>query len=500
LQVTDLAVSYPGRPRVVDGASLSIETGEIVGVSGPSGCGKTTLALALIGLLPAHANVSGSIRFAGRELREMHERDLESIRGAGIGLVFQESALALSPLLTVGTQITEVVRAHERCSHCAATERARAVMSDVGLDVERSRIFNAYPHELSGGQRQRILIAQATACCPRLIVADEPVASLDEGTRGDVLALIRRLNERSGTSFLLITHSAEVLQTTATRVVEMNDGRFMEASRPLRGAAVSLSTPRIVKAARPTATAETIVEVSGLSKTYERRLLFGRRGPRVRALNGVDVTIARGSTLGVAGRSGCGKSTFARCLAGLEPPDAGQIRINGTNIAALEGRSLLPFRNQVQVIFQDSAAALNPRFSAFDIVAEPLVIQGIGTTADQRKRAAGLMEQVGLAADRLESRPHEFSGGERQRIAIARALAVNPRVLILDESFSGLDPTTRERILRLLTEIQAAHGLTYVCISHDRQLLAGFATDVVVLHEGRIESRHGVIELEGAVA
>jgi ABC-type glutathione transport system ATPase component len=214
----------------------------------------------------------------------------------------------------------------------------------------------------------------------------------------------------------------------------------------------------------------------------------------------VDVTIARGSTLGVAGRSGCGKSTFARCLAGLEPPDAGQIRINGTNIAALEGRSLLPFRNQVQVIFQDSAAALNPRFSAFDIVAEPLVIQGIGTTADQRERAAGLMEQVGLAADRLESRPHEFSGGERQRIAIARALAVNPRVLILDESFSGLDPTTRERILRLLTEIQAAHGLTYVCISHDRHLLAGFATDVVVLHEGRIESRHGVIQPEGAVA
>ena len=235
LKVTNLSVSFPGRQPVVDGVSLSIDAGEIVGLSGPSGCGKTTLALSLMGLLPEDTQVSGSISFDGRELRGMREEDLESIRGARIGLVFQESALALNPVLTAGAQIVEVVRAHAHCSHQEAVERARQVLADVGFGDERDRIFSAYPHELSGGQRQRILIAQAVVCRPALVIADEPVASLDFDSRAEVLALLRSLNEQSGTSFLLIAHSPEVLASTADRVIDMRAGTLTEAAaRPVR--------------------------------------------------------------------------------------------------------------------------------------------------------------------------------------------------------------------------------------------------------------------------
>ena len=485
LQVTNLTVGYPGRPRVVNGVSLSINAGEVVGVSGPSGCGKTTLALALMGLLPPASTASGSIRFRGQELREMPERDLEAIRGAGIALVFQESVLALNPLLTVGDQIAEVVRAHQRSGRTAAIERAHAALVDVGFGEERNRVFDAYPHELSGGQRQRILIAQATVCRPAIVIADEPVASLDERSRADVLALIRSLTERRGMSFLLITHSAGVLTSTADRVIEMNGGCVTERTGHDRIPSIALSGWHTSGPASAT-TSDVIVEVSGVGKSYQRRRLFGKPEAAVAALTHVDLTIARGSTLGIAGASGCGKSTLARCIAGLERPDRGDIRVNGIEITRLRERDRLSHRNQVQIIFQDSAAALNPRFTALEVVSEAMVIQRIGTPGERRDRSADLMTRVGLSPDRLASRPGEFSGGERQRLAIARALAVSPRVLILDEAFSGLDAATRDRIVGLLTDLKATHGLTYVCISHDLDLLAGFATDVVVMDQNGV--------------
>jgi len=498
LRVTNLSVSFPERLPVVDGVSLSIDTGEIVGLSGPSGCGKTTLALSLVGLLPADTQVSGSISFDGRELCGLQDEDLESIRGARIGLVFQESALALNPVLTTGAQIVEVVKAHARCTHGEAIERARQALVDVGFGEERNRIFNAYPHELSGGQRQRILIAQAIVCRPALVIADEPVASLDYDSRADVLALIRSLNEQSGTSFLLITHSPEVLACTADRVIEMRAGMVTEAERrptvafPLASRASSLD--------RMAGSREVIVEVAGLTKTYQRRRLFGQAEPAVEALKGADLSIVRGSILGLAGRSGCGKSTLARCIASLERADAGKIRIEGTDVARLRGRALLPHRNDVQVVFQDSAAALNPRFTALDVVSEAMVIQDIGTPDDRRDISAALMALVGLSPDRLASRPIEFSGGERQRLAIARALVSSPRLLILDETFSGLDLATRERIMRLLIELKTTQGLTYVCISHDMDLLTSFATEIAVMHDGRVETPHPVLMPQGAVA
>ena len=498
LQVTNLSVSFPGRPPVVDGVSLSIDAGEIVGLSGPSGCGKTTLALSLVGLLAPDTEISGSIAFDGRELRGLREEDLEPIRGARIGLVFQESSLALNPLLTAGAQIVEVVKAHARSTQDEAVERARQALTDVGFGQDRDRIFNAYPHELSGGQRQRILIAQAIVCRPALVIADEPVASLDYDSRADVLALLRSLNTQSGTSFLLITHSPEVLASTADRVIEMRAGTVVEAAR--RSTVSFPLASRGSNVDRTSGSRDAIVEITGLRKTYQRRRLLGKAEPAVEALKGADLTIARGSILGVAGRSGCGKSTLARCIASLEPADAGQICIEGTDIARLRGRALLPYRNDVQVIFQDSAAALNPRVTALDVVSEAMVVQDIGTDADRRDVSAALMALVGLSPDRLESRPIEFSGGERQRLAIARALVSSPRLLILDETFSGLDLATRERIMRLLLELKTTQGLTYVCISHDMDLLTSFATEIAVMDDGRIEKAHPVLMPQGAVA
>ncbi|HET9359550.1 MAG TPA: ATP-binding cassette domain-containing protein, partial [Vicinamibacterales bacterium] len=338
-----MSVRYEDRPPAIDGVSMSLGPGEIVGLSGPSGCGKTTLALALMGLLPPAAELRGSIQFQGRELTGLTDRDLQTVRGAELGIVFQESSLALNPLLRAGGQIAEVVRAHERCDRGAALERARAAMAGVGLGENLPRIFDAYPHELSGGERQRVLIAQAIVCRPRLVIADEPVASLDADVRADVLGLIRALNEQLGISFLLITHSADVLATTATRVIKMMAGRIDDRPGTPTTTCVRRALPRVERGEeRGTGTRQPLVELRGLRRTYTLRRMFSGRRYKVEALRGVDMDIERGSTLGLAGRSGCGKSTLARCMAGLEPADAGHIRINGTDIAALRGRALLP--------------------------------------------------------------------------------------------------------------------------------------------------------------
>jgi peptide/nickel transport system ATP-binding protein len=359
-------------------------------------------------------------------------------------------------------------------------------MYDVGLSDNAARIYDAYPHELSGGQRQRILIAQAIVCRPSLVVADEPTASLDATVRDEILRLIRRLNEQHGTAFLIISHSAEVLDRTARRILVMNRGRIVDTIGAGHGIGqdgyVARSLSRSVSASRHVP----IAEITGATKSYRQRRLFSRSQYEVEALRGLELRIERGTTLGLVGPSGCGKSTVARCLAGMESLDAGKVLLDGHDITSLRGRALLPYRNQVQLIFQDSAAALNPRFTALDIVTEPMVIQRDGTPHEQRHRAIELLSQVGLAADRLESRAGEFSGGERQRLAIARALAVRPRLLILDEAFSGLDLETRWLITTLLMTLQREQGLALLCISHDLEFLAEFAPEIAVMRNGAI--------------
>lgn len=490
LTVSNLSVRYGTKPTtrvIVDEVSFSIEANGIVGLSGPSGSGKTTVALALLGLLPANASMSGAIAFGGRDLGTLDERTRDEIRGAQIGIVFQESALALNPVLTVGAQISDVVRAHLRCDRRETRDRVLMAMHDVGLSEDIARIYDAYPHELSGGQRQRILIAQAIVCRPALVVADEPTASLDAAVRDEILRLIRRLNDQHGTAFLIISHSADVLDRTASRILVMDRGRVMYTQQAGhdglgRDGYVARSLSRSVSASRHLP----IAEVTGATKSYRQRRLFSGSQYEVEALRGLDLRIERGTTLGLAGASGCGKSTLARCLAGLEALDAGTVHIDGHDITRLRGRALLPYRNQVQLIFQDSAAALNPRFTALDIVAEPMVIQREGTPHERRHRAIELLSQVGLPADRLAARAGEFSGGERQRLAIARALAVRPRLLILDEAFSGLDGVTRSMITSLLMTLQRDQDLALLCISHDLELLAEIAQEIAVMERGSI--------------
>jgi len=480
-EVEGLTVRYVGSRgrRAVDGVSFALGAGEILGVSGPSGCGKSTMALALIGLLPPDAEVSGAVRLRGRDLRTCSERDRAAIRGADVGIIFQESALALSPLRTVGAQIVDVVNAHASCDRRTARTRALQTMADVGLGDSLERIYDSYPHELSGGQRQRVLIAQAIINRPAVVIADEPTASLDAAVRHDVLDLIRTLSARQGTSFILISHSADVLASAAHRVVDMRDGRLVATD-------MRHHTP----APRPNASTSffssgTSLDIRGAEKVHAQRRLLSKRH-FVKALDGVDLRIERGRTLGLTGPSGCGKSTLARCLAGLDTLDAGEIRIEGRPMTRLRGRERQIHRNQVQLIFQDSAASLNPRFTVHDAIIEPLVVQDAGTSGERRRRASELLHQVGLPDEALDVRPGELSGGERQRVAIARALATRPRVLILDEAFSGLDVETRHRIIAVLQGIQATDGLSYLCISHDVDLLTEFASEIAVMRDGRI--------------
>jgi ABC-type glutathione transport system ATPase component len=481
--VAELTVRYAaarGR-HAVDHVSFTLGAGEILGVSGPSGCGKSTMALALIGLLPDDAHVSGAIRLRGRDLRVCSEREHAALRGADVGIVFQESALALNPLRTVGAQIEDVVRAHTRCDRQSARRRALTAMADVGLAGDLDRIFTSYPHELSGGQRQRVLIAQAIVNRPAVVVADEPTASLDAAARHDVLDRMRTLSARHGTSFILITHSADVLASTAHRVIHMREGRIVSPDAQHR--APSAPSPSVSFASFGGSAPS--IEISEGRKAHAHRRLFATRHV-VNALDGVTLRLERGRTMGLTGPSGCGKSTLARCLAGLDRLDAGEIRIDGRPVTALRGQQRHLHRNQVQLIFQDSAAALNPRFTVHEAIVEPMVVQRTGTVADRRLRAVELLHQVGLPADALSMRPGELSGGERQRVAIARALATHPRVLILDEAFSGLDLDTRHRIIGVLQSLQASDGLSYLCISHDRDLLAEFASQIARMRDGRV--------------
>jgi peptide/nickel transport system ATP-binding protein len=497
LQIENLSLALPklaDRAKAVDNLSLQIEAGETLCVVGESGSGKSLTALAVMGLLaPGIRATAGAIRLAGRDLLALSEAELEDVRGREVAMVFQEPMTSLNPVMRVSDQIAETFAAHGLLDGEGRRGRTLELIQEVGLP-EPERIARAYPHELSGGQRQRVMIAMALALEPKLLIADEPTTALDVTTQAQILRLIDALRRKHGMAVMFITHDFGVVSEIADRVAVLQHGICVEQGpvdevliRPqhrytkrLLAAVPSLTPPP----AKQLQDASPSLQVERLSKLYGRRGLL-RRGRVVRAAEDVSFSIRRGETLGLVGESGSGKSTVGRCLLRLTEPDAGSIRIGDLSIRELSQGAFRPYRRRIQMVFQDPFASLNPRRQVGRIIAEGPISLG----QDSRKalaRAAELLELVGLPAQAIDRYPHEFSGGQRQRIGIARALALEPEVLVADEPVSALDVSVQTQILDLIRDLQKRLGLAILFITHDLRVAAQLCDRIAVMQRGRI--------------
>ncbi|MFH6786216.1 MULTISPECIES: ABC transporter ATP-binding protein [Methylobacterium] len=494
LSLRGLTVRYPDAGvTALDGLDLDLARGETLALVGESGSGKSQVALATLGLLPPQARVSGSVRFDGTVLTGLARPALDRIRGARIGLVFQEPMTALDPLFAVGHQIALPLRAHRGMSRRQARARARDLLGLVGIRDAASRL-SAYPHELSGGERQRVMIAMALACEPDLLIADEPTTALDVTVQAQILALLADLKARLGLALLFITHDLRLVRRIAERTAVLSSGRLVEAG-PTERLFRDPRAPetRDLLAAEPAGRkgpvpegASVVLEARGVSVAYPGPRRWWRAGPPRRAVEGIDLTLRAGQTLGVVGESGSGKSSLGRALLRLEPAAHGLVRFEDRDLTRLDRASLRSLRRGFQPVFQDPMGSLSPRLTAGEIVAEGLRVHEPHLSAAARDaRAAEAFREVRLDPSSRHRFPHAFSGGQRQRIAIARALALRPRLVVLDEPTSALDRTVQRDIVALLRDLQAAHGLAYLFISHDLAVVRALADTVLVLRNGR---------------
>jgi len=463
LEIEHLSVRY-GDTIALDDVCLRVEAGEVIALVGPSGSGKSTLAAAAMDLLPIEAIEQGVVRIEGTDIRTLPESRLQALRGGRVGIVFQEPATALNPALTIGSQIAEVLQLHSELSRAEIIAETLRLLTRVGLDLSP----DIYPHALSGGQRQRVAIAMAIAARPPLLLADEPTASLDPIAQGEITALLLSPVRDGGMGLLIVTHDLALARRVADRIVALDQGR-LTANAP------SLTAP-VPRA--PRARGEPLLVFDGVTRTYTA----GRR--HVAALSGISLSVARGETLAVIGASGSGKSTLARLALGLDGPDAGQVTIAGLDWASTRGADLRALRRHVQAVFQDPGASFDPRQSVAQIVAEPLHLLGKISAAERSERVAAALDQVGLSPGAGARLPQAFSGGQRQRISIARALILEPDLIVFDEALSALDPQLREEMVALLQRLQAELGLTYLFIAHDMDLVRRMADRVLVLRDG----------------
>jgi ABC-type glutathione transport system ATPase component len=491
--------------RALRNLDLEIADGESVGVLGESGSGKSSLALALLRLLPRNARVvSGRVEYRGRSLAECSAQELRQMRGGEVALISQEPALALNPVLPLRRQLADVLLTHHKLDRGAVSSRCNEMLREVGFP-DPERILRAYPHELSGGQRQRVAIAQALICRPRLLIADEPLSALDAATQAEILELLQRLKRDLRLAMLFITHNAGTLAALADNIIVMREGEV--AARGSLGKLQSSPDEYVQgilfpeknlagepRASGPSADEGPLLEIRGLSKRFVQQRMLSRRKFVVQSLVGIDLSLRRGSTVAMLGRSGSGKSTLARCLAGFETPDSGDVLLQGKSEEAKKPG----VRRPVQMIFQDAATSINPRFTARQVIAEPLEIARWKTDAERTVRALALMEEVGLNPEWAPRLAGEFSGGQRQRLALARALAAEPELLIMDEALSGLDMPLQAQMVRLLIRLQSRHGLTYLYISHDLNFISLFAQEVIVMESGRIVERTTPAKLTGS--
>jgi peptide/nickel transport system ATP-binding protein len=498
LDIQDLVVGLgkkPGGSRIIDGLSLQVNEGETLCLVGESGSGKSVTSLSVMGLLQkgSLAPSSGSVKLVGEELLGAGDRRLRQLRATRMAMIFQEPMTALNPVVPVGRQIDEVLRVHTDLDARARRRKILAMMEHVRLpDVER--IFASYPHRLSGGQRQRIMIAMALVLEPKLLIADEPTTALDVTTQKQILTLIRDLQRDHGTAVLFITHDMGVVAEIADRVAVMRHGRLVETGpldAILRNPAMEYtrnllsSVPSLVpRAPRPETNEPVVLEANELGKVYRERSLLGKTR-EVAAASDVTLTLRKGRTLGIVGESGSGKSTVARCIVRLIDPTSGGIRLAGREISELSRRLLQPHRKKIQIIFQDPYRSLNPRITVGESIAEGPINYGM-PRQEALAKARDLLELVDLPPDAISRYPHQFSGGQRQRIAIARALALDPDVLVADEAVSALDVSVQAQVLELLDEIQRRLGIALLFITHDLRVAAQICDDVAVMQHGRI--------------
>ncbi len=500
LAVSGLEVSVRTEhgPRVlVHDLNFELARGETLAIAGESGSGKSLTSLAIMGLLPPPAvHVSqGAIRLGDVDLLSLPERQMRGIRGDRVAMIFQEPMTSLNPVLTIGRQLTEAIEAHESLPRGAARRRALEALRAVRMSQPEQRL-KQYPHELSGGMRQRVMIAMAIALRPDVLIADEPTTALDVTVQREVLELLRDLQRDLGTAIILITHDMGVVAEMADRVVVMQAGRVVEqgpvrqifaAPREPYTRALLAAVPRMGRGAGPVRDDGTgrIARIEDLRVRFDiRGGVLNRATHAVHAVAGVSFDIRAGETFSLVGESGCGKSTIAKALTGLVPFE-GRIEVAGRRLESGQ-RPDAAFRREIQMIFQDPMASLDPRMRVGELVAEPLLIHGIGSAADRRETVAQLFERVGLQRDETDRYPHEFSGGQRQRICIARALALRPKLIVADESVSALDVSVQARVLDLLKALKTEFGIAYLFISHDMAVVENVSDRVAVMRLGQI--------------
>ena len=506
LAINNLSVTFAtdgGDVHAVRGVSLDVRPGEVLAIVGESGSGKTVTAKTILGLLPETATSSGTVLINGADVISVSPGRLRQIRGRDVAMVFQEPSTALNPVFTVGWQIAEGLRAHadkesgRKLSSREAKERAIEALRKVGIPDPEKRV-NYYPHQFSGGQKQRVVISAALALNPGLIVADEPTTALDVTVQAEILALLRDLRDKYGTSIVLITHNMGVVADLADRVVVMYRGDIVEeasartlfaeprqdytkdllAAVPHLGrdsASATLST-------RAHQGAEVLVEAKDLVIEYPGRL----GAPAFRAVDGVSLTLSKGEVFGLVGESGSGKTTIGRAIAGLNRTTGGSLKVLGFEMLGMKERAFKPLRKDIGFVFQDPAASFNPQLTIGDCIAEPMLIHTKPSPAQARQRVAGLLESVQLPASYAGRYPHELSGGQRQRASLARALSLNPRLLIADEPTSALDVSVQAKVLELFRDIQEEFGFGCLFISHDLAVVDILSQWVGVLYKGKL--------------
>ncbi len=515
LQIRDLDVGLANGAPLLHRVSFAMHKGETFALLGESGSGKSMSALSIMRLLPEGVFFrAGSICFEGRDLLKLPAFAMRQVRGRKIAMIFQEPMTALNPVATAGDQIVESLKLHGGMSLAGARRRTLAAFDDVGLD-DAALVFKSYPHELSGGMKQRVMIAMALAGSPDLLIADEPTTALDVTIQAQVLELLKSLQARLNMAMLFISHDLSIVSNIADRIAVVKEGCLVDESdvsgfftgrRHPYSQHLLQVVPSVDKrgsflsgrfagkaicggadAGRSAGSVQRLLELDGVEVHFPIRAgLFQRVQRHVKAVDGVSLALGSGRTLALVGESGSGKTTVARAILGLVSPTAGSVRFEGTDVACLRGNALRAFRHQVQIVFQDPFSSMNPKMQVGEIIKEGMRVQKTGDESSMHERMVKLLESVGMDASVARRYPHEFSGGQRQRICIARALAVEPKLLICDEPTSALDVSVQAQILDLFRCLQNDLGLSYLFISHDISVVSCMAHEIAVMYRGQI--------------